>query len=68
MLRHYPTRIEVGQTDKDELEERRKKAEKPAPYEHLTLDRDTVGKSARLGLPLPPRHGSGAGGAGSTSF
>ncbi len=56
MLRRQPTRVEVSQVDRDELDAARKeKAAKKdtgkEKYEHVELDRNLPSKSARLGLP-----------------
>ena len=69
MLRRQPTRVEVSQVDRDELDAQRKeraaKKDKETKLDHLELDRNLPSKNARLGL--PPSGGGGGGGA-STSF
>jgi hypothetical protein len=56
MLRRQPTRVEVSQVDRDELdavrkEKAAKKDNKEARLDHLELDRNLPNKNARLGLP-----------------
>ena len=58
MLRRQPTRVEVGQNDRDELDalrkERAKKDKGSQPqtlqYEHVEIDRNLPSKNVRLGL------------------
>ena len=53
MLRRPPTRVELGNSDRDEIEERRRQdqpEQRDQPvFEHVTLDRD-LGTTARIGL------------------
>jgi hypothetical protein len=54
MLRRQPTRVEVSQVDRDELDGARKeKAKKDKPQftlEHVEVDRNLPSKNARLGI------------------
>ena len=54
MLRRAPTRVEVGQSDRDEVEELRKQEqakeqEQKTQFEHLPMDRD-LGTRQRIGF------------------